>query len=114
MNSVALKRPTHRSVVILLGSLLTVSTLAVCAKYLPALGLRLFGPPRVMMAEAHANSSGKAQVDHQRLDRLLRALSTWRRCRTGSVGTTNAPPPPVSSAGAETPIISTANAQPRN
>ena len=73
MNSLVLKRPTHRKVVILLGSLLTVSTLAVCAKFLPAIGLRLFGPPRVTMGEAHEKSSGKAQVDHQRLDRLLRA-----------------------------------------
>ncbi len=73
MNSVALKRPTHRSVVILLGSLLTVSTIAVCAQFLPAIDLRLFGPPRVTMREAHGKSSGETHVDHQRLDRLLRA-----------------------------------------
>ncbi|MCH8150603.1 MAG: DUF547 domain-containing protein [Planctomycetes bacterium] len=50
-----------------------VLTLAVCATYLPAIGLRLFGPPRVTMDEAFAKSSGKTQVDHSALDRLLRA-----------------------------------------
>ena len=58
------KRPTNRNVIILIGSLVLVLALAVCAKYLPAIGLRLFGPPRVTMGEAHAKSSGKAQVDH--------------------------------------------------
>lgn len=73
MNSVALSLPTNRNVIKLVGALVLVLTLAVCATYLPAIGLRLFGPPRVMMAEARANSSGKAKFDHQRLDRLLKA-----------------------------------------
>ena len=74
----ALKRPTHRIVVIVFGSLMFVLTLAVCAKYIPAIGLSLFGPPRVTMGEAFANSPGKAQVDHHRLDRLLRAhVDVW-------------------------------------
>lgn len=73
MNGVAQRRTKHRNIVIVLGSLSLVSTLMVCARYLPAIGLRLFGPPRVLMGETFAKSSGKAQVDHSGLDRLLRA-----------------------------------------
>lgn len=65
---------SHRAVTArLLVIAVAVAVLAACAHVNRARLGNLFGPPRVVMQEAHADAGGTAAFDHGALDALLRA-----------------------------------------